>query len=413
MGKKLRKRLLVVPPSIGIILVNRYNSEEIAMKYCKNCIMPNTRPETVFDRDGVCDACRSSEKKMEIDWKKREDDLFQLLEKYRGDGSWYDCIIPVSGGKNSCWQAYIMKHKFKMNPLCVNFVPCSMTETGAKNLEFLRDLGFDLLQVSSNRQVYKEMVKVGFFKLGDSCWPEHIGIFTAPFRVAYQYRTPLLIWGENPHFEYGGPAAVRDGSVLDHNWLQEFQMLGYRLSDLKNDGIDMKDLKTLTYPTDKELKEVGVTGLFLGYYMKWDQHEQFTSMRDLGFHVNPDGPIEGAYNDYENLDCKWIGGLHDYMKYLKYGYGRATDQLCIEIRDGRMKREQAVEEVQKCEGTIPWKYVPDFLEFINITEEQFLENLDRFTNKKIFQVDDNGKIVKDKHGNPIKKYLIGQESIHS
>ena len=369
--------------------------------------MPDTRPEIVFDEDGVCDACKSAEKKHEgIDWQRRESEMFKLLEEYRSDGSRYDCIIPVSGGKNSCYQAYVMKNKFKMNPLCVNFVPCDQTETGLKNLIFLRDLGFDLIQVAANRKVYREMVRIGFFKLGDCCWPEHIGIFTAPFRVAYQYRIPLLIWGENPHFEYGGPASIRSGSILNQHWLEEFQMLGYRISDLANDGIDLQDLKMFTYPTDKQLKEAKITGLFLGYYIKWDTQEQIDTVRKLGFHVNPDGPIEGAYNDFENLDCKWIGGLHDYMKYIKYGYGRATDQLCIEIRDRRMSREEAVKLVGKCEGKIPWKYVPDFLEYLNITKEEFLANLDRFTNRKLFSCDEKGNIVKDKESNPIRRYQI-------
>lgn len=377
------------------------------MRYCKKCIIPDTRPETVFDENGVCDACKSAARKHEgIDWKKREEEMFKLLENYRSDGSWYDCIIPVSGGKNSCYQAYVMKNKFKMNPLCVNFVPCDVTETGRKNILFLRDLGFDVIQVASNRKVYREMVRIGFFKLGDCCWPEHIGIFTAPFRVAYQYRVPLLIWGENPHFEYGGPASIRDGSVLDQHWLEEFQMLGYRISDLRNDGIDLKELKTFTYPTDEQLKEAKITGLFLGYYIKWDTQEQIDTMRNLGFHVNPDGPVEGAYNNFENLDCKWIGGLHDYMKYLKYGYGRATDQLCIEIRDRRMSREDAVKLVGKYEGKIPWKYAPDFIEYLGITKEEFLANLDRFTNRKLFLCDEKGNIAKDKEGNPIKRYPV-------
>ena len=377
------------------------------MRYCKKCIMPDTRPETVFDEEGCCDACRSAtQKKATIDWKQREAELMKLLERYRSDGSRYDCIIPVSGGKNSCFQALVMKNRFGMNPLCVNFVPCDVTETGLKNLVFLRDLGFDLIQVASNRKVYREMVKIGFFKLGDCCWPEHIGIFTAPFRVAYQYRIPLLIWGENPHFEYGGPASIRNGNILNQKWLEEFQMLGYRISDLAHDGFNMNDLKTFTYPTDEQLAEVGVTGLFLGYYIQWDNQQQFEDMKKLGFHVNPGGPVEGAYVDYENLDCKWIGGLHDYMKYLKYGYGRATDQMCFLIRGGRMTRADAVKTVSQYEGKIPWKYVPDFLEYLSISEKEFLDNLDRFTNRKIFLFDEQGKVVKDKDGNPIKRVPV-------
>ena len=264
----------------------------------------------------------------------------------------------------------------------------------------MRDQGFDLIQVSANRKNYRELVRVGFFKLGDCCWPEHVGIFTAPIRVAVNYRIPLLIWGENSQFEYGGPASRKDNPVLDRNWLEQFQMSGYRISDLTNDGINLNDIKTFIYPSDDELNNVGVTGLYLGHYTKWDSKENADRVIELGWSTNPDGPIEGAYNDIENLDCKWIGGLHDYMKFIKYGYGRATDQLCIEIRAGRMTRSQAIEaRCQSREGKVPWKYIPDFLDYLDITEHDFFENLDQFTNKRLFEKDLQGALLKDNSGN--------------
>ena len=167
------------------------------MRYCKKCIMPDTRPEQIFDEEGICDACNSAKRKYhEIDWGKRKKELEQTLDQYRNkDGTWWDCIVPVSGGKNSCYQAYILKYEFGMNPLCVNHIPCEITEVGSENLVFLRELGFDIIQVGANRKTYREMVRKGFFDLGDSCWPEHIGIFTAPVRVAVQYKIPLIIWG--------------------------------------------------------------------------------------------------------------------------------------------------------------------------------------------------------------------------
>ncbi len=374
------------------------------MRYCKKCIMPDTRPEQVFDKEGVCDACRSAERKnQEIDWRQRRKEFEGILDKYRSpDGSWWDCIIPVSGGKDSCHQAYTLKYEFGMNPLCVNFVPCEMTEVGLKNILFLRDLGFDMVQVAANRQTYRKMARKGFFDLGDCCWPEHIGIFTGPPRVAVQYRIPLIIWGENSQFEYGGPASKRNNNFLDRNWLEQFQMSGYRISDLYDEGFDRKDLLTFKYPSDEEIKNVGVTGLFLGYYIKWNAKEHLQKMLDLGWSANPEGSVEEAYYDYENLDCKWVGGLHDYMKFLKYGYGRATDQLCIEIRHGRMTRDEAICNVRKYEGRVPKKYLPDFLRFIDCTEQEFYRTLDRFTNKKIFLTNKNGSFVRDKMGDIIK-----------
>ena len=364
--------------------------------YCNRCIVPSSRPEQTFT-DGVCDACLSAEDKHSgIDWEIRRQEFNLILDRYRGTGENYDCIIPVSGGKDSCSQALIMRDEFGMNPLCVTHTPCDLTEVGLKNLDFLRDQGFDLIQISANRKHYRELVRVGFFKLGDCCWPEHVGIFTAPIRLAVNYRIPLIIWGENSQFEYGGPASKKDDPVLDKNWLEQFQMSGYRVSDLVHEGIDLNNVRTFIYPTDEELKEVGVTGLFLGHYTKWDSKANADRVIELGWNKNPGGPVEGAYNDVENLDCKWIGGLHDYMKFLKYGYGRATDQLCIEIRAGRMSREQAIAALaQSSEGIVPVKYLPDFLEYLGISEADFFENLDLFTNKRLFQTDDKGQLIKD------------------
>lgn len=375
------------------------------MKYCKKCIMPSTRPEQVF-KQGICDACWSAEEKhLEIDWNARRNEFETILQRYRGTGENYDCIIPVSGGKDSCYQAITMRDEYGMTPLCVTHTPCELTEVGLKNLNFLRDEGFDLIQVSPNRKAYREMVRVGFFKLGDCCWPEHVGIFTAPIRVAVNYNVPLLIWGENSQFEYGGPASKRDNPILDRNWLEQFQMCGYRVSDLVHEGIDLNSVKTFSYPSDEELERVGVTGLFLGYYEKWDSKRNADLVIERGWSPNPCGPVEGAHNDIENLDCKWIGGLHDYMKYLKYGYGRATDQLCIEIRAGRMSRDEAINALeQSSEGKVPWRYIPDFLDYLSITESEFFANLDRFTNKRLFETDEQGNLVKDNEGNLIAKF---------
>lgn len=373
------------------------------MRYCRKCIMPDTRPEIVFNDVGVCDACVSSERKAkEIDWEGREKDFLNILERYRSKDGNYDCIIPVSGGKDSCYQAYTMKYKYGMNPLCVNHVPCEMTDLGHKNLLFLRDLGFDLIQVGANRKVYREMVKVGFHKLGDCCWPEHIGIFTAPVRVAVQYKVPLIIWGENSQLEYGGPAHARESQILDRRWLEEYQMLGYRINDLVQDGLEIKDLKVFEYPTDLELTQVGVTGLFLGYFTKWDGRKNMELMKSMGWQANSDGPCEGTYTDYENLDCKWIGGLHDYLKFVKYGYGRATDNACIDIRNNRMTRLEGFRLAKKHEGKIPRKYLQDFLSLIQCTEKQFQDTVDRFTNRYIFKRDADRSFLRDEHGDLIK-----------
>jgi len=366
--------------------------------------MPTTRPEQVFE-NGICDACHSTVDKHDvIDWQSREKEFEGILKKYRRSDGEYDCIIPVSGGKDSCYQAITMREKYGMNPLCVSHTPCELTDIGLKNINFLREEGFDVIQVSCNLKNYKQLVRIGFEKLGDCCWPEHIGIFTVPARIAVNYNIPLIIWGENSQFEYGGPATHKNNNYLDRNWLEQFQMSGHRLSDVVHDGINLSDIKTLIYPEDSDIQRVGVTGLFLGYFEKWDSKRNVDLCLSRGWLKNDDGAIEGAYNDVENLDCKWVR-LHDYMKFLKFGYGRATDQICIEIRAGRMSREEGVVALGLTkEGCYPVKYLNDFLKYLNIDEEKYNEVLDSFTNKMIFEIDDEGCLKKDTSKNLTIKF---------
>lgn len=367
--------------------------------------MPSTRPEQVFDENGVCDACNSAVIKYKgVDWDARKNEFKEILKRYRNEtGEWYDCVIPVSGGKDSLYQAIRMRDEYGMHPLCVNHVPCGPTDLYYEHMHFLRDQGFDVMTFGCNKQMYRQMVKKGFSDLGDSCWPEHIGVFTVPVRAAVQYNVPLIIWGENSQFEYGGPAHKRENNYLDRNWLEQFQMYGYRIDDLYDEGFTKTELLGLTYPCDEDINRIGVTGLFLGYFEPWSGPANAEHAKKLGWKANPDGPVEEAYHDYENLDCRWAGGLHDYMKFLKYGYARATDQLCIAIRQERISRDEAIKTVRQYEGRIPKKYIPDFLEYTGISEEEFYETLDRFTNYSIFLTDEEGELIRDEGGNLIKK----------
>jgi len=350
------------------------------MKRCKKCIMPDTRPELTFDKNGVCDACRSAERKdRAIDWNARRKEFESILDRYRNkDGKNYDCIIPVSGGKDSTYQTYMMKKVFGMNPLCVTFAQCRCTELGRKNLQNMRELGVDSILFTPNPIIYRKLFKIGFERVGDPCWPCHVGIFTYPIRVAVQYNIPLLIWGENQHMEYGGPASVRDNPYLDKNWLLQFGgMLGNRVEDMLGDGITEKDLIPYTYPTNEEIHHVGVTGVFLGHYFRWDARKQLEIIKKNGFTVR-ETRSPGAFTNYENLDCSFVD-IHDHLKYLKYGFGRCTDQTCIDIRLGRLTREEALEIVKKYDHEV--ESVKEFCKFIGITEEGFWKTANSFKGK--------------------------------
>lgn len=376
------------------------------LTYCKHCVMPDTKPDLRLDEHGVCNACRSYEKRTEVDWDARYQDLLKVLDKYRRpDGSHWDCIVPVSGGKDSTYQVVRML-QLGLNPLCVTSSTCDLSPLGRANIENLKRLGVDHIEVSPNPLVRAKLNRVGLTQVGDISWPEHVGIFTIPVRAAVQFNVPLIVWGENSQNEYGGPAAAADNHVLNRRWLEEFGgLLGMRVSDLiGQEGIETKHLIHYTYPADEELQRVGVTGLFLGHYLPWDGLSNTLIAQANGFQ-SYHKVVEGSMVNYENLDNHQTG-IHDYFKFLKFGFGRATDLACLHIRRGRLTRQDGLEAVKRLDGLFPWEYLgkslKDILRPLELTEDEFIRICDKFTNKKIFKRDVSGALLKDRDGNLTK-----------
>ena len=369
--------------------------------------MPDTKPDLLIDDEGVCNACRNYENRTEIDWETRRAELEQVLQRYRDqDGHNWDCIIPVSGGKDSTVQVLRML-EFGMNPLCVTSTTCDLSDLGRRNIQNIKRLGVDYVEFSPNPLIRRKLNRFGLSQVGDISWPEHVGIFTIPVRAAVQYRVPLIIWGENSQNEYGGPAQAVENNVLNRRWLEEFGgLLGLRVSDLVDqDDIERKHLIPYTYPTDEELQAVGVTGLFLGYYVPWDGYSNALLANAYGFET-VSSTVEGSVVNYENLDNHQTG-IHDYFKFLKFGFGRATDIACLHIRRGRLSREDGLKLVRMHDGRFPWTYlgkqIEDILEPLDITVDAFIAICDRFTNKKLFETDSSGHLVKDASGNLTKR----------
>lgn len=376
------------------------------LTYCKSCVMPDTKPDLHIDEHGICNACRSFEKRKEVDWDVRYQELLKLLDKYRQkNGANWDCIVPVSGGKDSTYQVVRML-QLGLNPLCVTSTTCDLSPLGRANIENLKHLGVDYIEVSPNPLIRAKLNRVGLMQVGDISWPEHVGIFTIPVRAAVQFNVPLIVWGENSQNEYGGPAAAAENNVLTRRWLEEFGgMLGLRVSDLiGQEGIEAKHLIPYTYPTDEELQRVGVTGLFLGHYIPWDGLSNTLIAQANGFQTYHK-VVEGSMVNYENLDNHHTG-IHDYFKFLKFGFGRATDLACLHIRRGRLTRQDGIEAVKRLDGAFPWKYLDkplkDILEPLDMSVDEFIRLCDQFTNKKIFKRDVSGALVKDRHGNLTK-----------
>jgi len=373
------------------------------IRYCCRCVLPETKPDLSFDNEGVCSACHYYESRPTIDWEERQKEFLSLVEQYRSkDGSNYDCIVPVSGGKDSTYQVLTLL-KYGLRPLCIIATTCQLSEIGRNNIENLKGLGVDCIEYSTNPRVRSTLNRIGLIEVGDISWPEHVAIFTVPVRVAVNFKIPLIVWGENSQHEYGGPASKAHDRVLDRRWLEEFGgLLGLRVSDLiGRDDLTVQDLQLLTYPSQEELDHVGVTGLFLGHYFPWDGYANALLAQANGFQTTPTA-IEGSLVNYENLDNIQTG-IHDYFKFLKYGFCRVSDIASTHIRRDRMRRDDAIQIVKARDGTFPWTYLgyplKDVLDRIDMSLDEFVKICDRFTNKQIFQTDNRGNLIKDRLGN--------------
>lgn len=364
--------------------------------------MPSTKPDLRLDEKGICNACRAFDERAEVDWVGRRVELDSILSKYRNiTGSNWDCIVPVSGGKDSTYQVIQMLN-LGMNPLCVTATTCDLTDIGRRNIENIKRLGVDHLEFSPNPLVRGKLNRIGLEMVGDISWPEHVGIFTIPVRIAIQFNIPLIIWGENSQNEYGGPASASKSNVLNRRWLEEFGgLLGLRVEDLIGiEGMKKRDLLPYFYPEDEELEKVGVTGLFLGYYVPWDGLSNALIAQAYGFEVSPK-PTLGSMANYENLDNYQVA-IHEYFKFLKFGFSRTTDHVCLHIRRGRISREMGLSIIKRLDGKFPWEYLgktlADTLDPLGIEINKFIDICDQFTNKKIFKTDSRGNLLKDKDG---------------
>ncbi len=361
--------------------------------YCKKCVIPNSRPKIDFDEEGICGGCRGAmEKAHEIDWVKRESELKELFDKFRSKGgSSYDCIVPVSGGKDSIFQVHMVKNVYKMNPLCVTFRTDARTRLGEHNIQALRDMGVGHIDYSPNPVGINKLALKSFRIYGDNALADHWASWAIVARVAINFKIPLVIWGENPEMEYGGPDEERELSTLGLKFLKKQNILkGTTIHDFIDEDLKLSEVVSLIHPTQEEMDAVDYTPIFLGYYLPWDCERNVEIAKEYNFNVREEGPIMGLY-DYSDLDCKNIV-IHHYIKFLKFGFNRVTDNCCNEIRKGRMTKEEAIRLVGERDGALPPReYVLHFCDRTGISEREFWEILEGFRNKDIWYKDSDSK----------------------
>lgn len=354
------------------------------MKYCTRCVMPDTKPGVKIDDEGVCGACRSVEKKKLINWDERRRELVEICDQVKKTNrSCYDVIVPVSGGKDSTYQAWTMK-ELGMNVLCVNLAAHLPTEEGIHNLNsMITNLEIDIVKVNLRPSTYRKLRRKAFLVQGEPNWAEHCAVFSSVANVAMIYDVPLILWGEDIAVEFGGRTSnqrkadandiiendlIKDKTI--HNWL--------------DNEIPESDVFFYKYPPIDDLTKKGIRSIYLGYYHNWDGKEHYELAKKYGFQGRKKGNLSGNYINYDNIDEK-LCEINIWMKYIKFGFWRPTDQCCYQIWNGRMTRSEAVKIVNELSDKFPKEYFRDFLDYHMLSEKEFWNTVEKFRNHDIWE----------------------------
>jgi N-acetyl sugar amidotransferase len=362
------------------------------MKYCARCITPDTRPNIELDQKGICNACVAHASRLRIDWDERERAFQDVVRHAKSRSKGYDCVIPVSGGKDSTWQV-VTCLKYGLNPLTVTWKPPARTDLGSKNLDNLIGLGVDHIDFQINPKVERKFVLRSFEQYGSTAIPMHMALFNIPLTLAMKFDIPLVVWGENSAFEYGGKEEERLGFRLDAHWLRKYGVThGTKASDWIADDLTQKELTPYFGPSREDLDRKGILAVFLGYYFAWDPETSLSVARANGFASREEGPRTGYYN-YADIDDQFIS-IHHYLKWFKFGFTRSYDNLSLEIRNGRIAREQAIEILITRGDETPYEDIEGLCKYLGIGQEQFLEICEKFRNREIWKKR-NGKWMLD------------------
>lgn len=344
---------------------------------CVRCGLPETYETIEFDAAGICNICRQREfKDQKIDWDGRRQRLDALIEEYRGQYE-YDCIIPFSGGKDSTWTLYYLVKHYRIKPLVVQFNHGFMRPNLRQNNErTFRKLGVDVLSFTPNWQVVKRLMLEALIRKGDFCWHCHTGIFSYPMHVALKYNTPLILWGE-PSSEYTAYYDYQDDQIeeVDETRFNRFVNLGITAEDMAgmisgDFNLDPRDLAPYTYPPIRELRRLRYRSVCLGSFIPWDTRRQAQIIgEELGWQGDRVENMPHELYPYEKIEC-WMQGVRDYIKYLKRGYSRVTQMTSLDLRSGRITKEEAERLIGEYEGRRP-PSLDLFLEYLGLNEEEF------------------------------------------
>lgn len=352
------------------------------MRYCSRCILPDTRPGLEIGPDGVCSACRSHRtKEVEIDWQARARRFERLVDEVRALRRPYDCVIPVSGGKDSTWQVVkCLAHG--LHPLAVTWKTPARTAIGQRNLDNLVELGVDHIDFQVNPAVERRFLMRALAEEGTTAIPMHLAIFNIPLTIAARFEAPLVVWGENSALEYVGDTDDAQSFELDADWIRKYGAVhGTTAADWVSDELSEQELTPYFGPSDAELRERGVRAVFLGAFFEWDPVRTFEVARAHGFETG-EAPKTGFY-EFADIDDEFIS-IHHWLKWYKFGFTRSYDNLSLEIRNGRMSRERAIALLRERGDETPDGDIDALCAYLGIERDRFFEIVEPFRNLSIW-----------------------------
>ncbi len=355
------------------------------VRYCKTCLMPDTRPRIVFDENGVCNACHTAKRKKSIDWDARRKEFLELVEAHRNREGPYDCIVPWSGGKDSSAIAWRLKFEFGLNPLLVTFSPLMPNDIAVHNREEMIKLGYDHLMIRANQKVSRRLAKRFFIERGDPKIHWNAGVNAVPVQAAVNYRIPLIFYAEHGESEYGGKVLSED-----HMKMRDFaEVLEHQIGDdpmnWMDDEIEEHELAPYTYPDLGQVDEVGVKALYFGYFFRWSMFDNWNFIKDkINFQTAENGRTDGTFTDFDSLDDK-IDNLYYYMQFIKFGFGRCVRDACRLIQNGQMTRAEGFDLVRKYDHEFPKTYHDEHLDYLGLDGATFADIVDKHRDPEIWE----------------------------
>ncbi|WP_107785766.1 N-acetyl sugar amidotransferase [Campylobacter concisus] len=365
--------------------------------WCKKCLNMSTRPRIEFNEDQICNACQWSEEKKTLNWNDRKKELIEIINKYKKSNGQYDCIVPVSGGKDSSYVSYKLKNEYGINPLTITVKPGIVFDIGEENLTNFISSGYDNITIRPNLKVLKQVDKIGFIEFGRPMlgWQTIIQAFIP--KIAKNFNIQMIFYGENGEIEYGGSTKNKNVPYGSFEFVKNI-LLSDTYNRIINSGIDNNDLEMYKFDEDIIFGKSKVLSLYWSYFEPWDSYRNFKIAEKYCGLTSKKSQEGSTYNDYSQNDTS-LYDLHTYLMYLKFGFGRASQDAGIDIRRGAISRKEAIELVIKYDGIFPEIYLEGYLKYYDLTKEEFDNIIDKWANKDLFFKKDGVWIPKFKVGN--------------